>query len=317
MMNLVLHGIRGARLKRANVLGDERLTEDDLQRQGQRRTRLAGQIPKESVRADLPTLPRRASCSFLALMMRALAPAALCGGAEARSLDRRARTRPAREGCASSRPGVVSLPAGVFKPYAGVKTSVLVFRRPANAPEEGRHATRRVWFYEVQNDGFDPDKIQGGGRPETPEKSDIRALMTAWAEYKASRFEKPPGVEAGAVLDPGSEQPRCWWAPFETVAENEFNLAACAKAAVGEGVRRRPGEADSRRAPMEREITTGSAVPRGDRSVKPKLAREGGGPAARPWSRRGAAGTLPGWSATSPGCSSRRAAPRPAPSTPS
>ena len=59
---------------------------------------------------------------------------------------------------------VVSLPAGVFKPYAGVKTSVLVFRRPASAPEEGTSATKRVWFYEVQNDGYDGLGIKPGRR---------------------------------------------------------------------------------------------------------------------------------------------------------
>ena len=58
------------------------------------------------------------------------------------------------------------------------------------------------------------------------EKNDIPALMEAWGEYKASLFEKAPGVETGAILEPGSEEPRSWWAPFETVAENDFNLAA-------------------------------------------------------------------------------------------
>jgi len=121
---------------------------------------------------------------------------------------------------------VVSLPAGVFKPYAGVKTSVLVFRRPAAEPAKGKTATKRVWFCEVRNDGYDPDKIQGGGRPETPERNDIPALLAAWAEYRASKFQKPPGAEAGALLEAGSPEPRSWWAPFDTVAENDFNLAA-------------------------------------------------------------------------------------------
>ncbi len=38
-----------------------------------------------------------------------------------------------------------------------------------------------------------------------------------------------------AVLEPGSAAPRCWWAPFETIAENDFNLAASRyKPRVGE-----------------------------------------------------------------------------------
>jgi type I restriction enzyme M protein len=121
---------------------------------------------------------------------------------------------------------VVSLPAGAFKPYAGVKSSVLIFRLPKDQPAKVKATTKHVWFYEVRNDGYDPNKIQGGGRPETPGKNDIPGLLATWAEYRASRFQEPPGIEAGAVLVAGSEEPRCWWASFETVAENDWNLAA-------------------------------------------------------------------------------------------
>ena len=78
----------------------------------------------------------------------------------------------------------------------------------------------------MRNDGYDPDKIQGGGRPETPEKNDIPRLLAAWEEYKASGYRKPPGVEAGAVLDAGSDDPRCWWTPFDHIADNDCNLTA-------------------------------------------------------------------------------------------
>ncbi len=245
MMNLVLHGIRGARLKRANVLSEMGgLTEDDLHRRYRvilSNPPFAGQIPKESIRSDLPTSSKKSELLFLALMMRALAPGGRCAvvvpegalfGSTGAHKDLREKLLREFELLAA-----ISLPAGVFKPYAGVKTSVLVFRRPAADPAEGESATRRVWFYEVRNDGFDPDKIQGGGRPETPEKNDVPGLLAAWADYKAARFEKPPGVEAGAVLPPGTEEPRCWWARFETIAENDFNLAASRyKPRVGEAV---------------------------------------------------------------------------------
>ena len=104
---------------------------------------------------------------------------------------------------------VVSLPAGVFKPYAGVKTGVLVFRRPPAGSKKDKRSKHKekVWFYEVRADGFDPDKIQGGGRPETPEQNDIPDLLAKWSEYKASGYKNPPGVEAGALLEPGPDLP--------------------------------------------------------------------------------------------------------------
>lgn len=86
--------------------------------------------------------------------------------------------------------------------------------------------TGHVWFYEVRNDGYDPDKIVGGGRPETPEKNEIPDLLQRWKGYKTSGFKSPPGIEAGTLLPSGSEEPRCWWASVEVIAENGYNLAA-------------------------------------------------------------------------------------------
>jgi type I restriction enzyme M protein len=45
---------------------------------------------------------------------------------------------------------VLSLPAGCFLPYAGVKTNVLFFNR-----EKDGKTTKDVWFYELTNDGFE------------------------------------------------------------------------------------------------------------------------------------------------------------------
>jgi type I restriction enzyme M protein len=45
--------------------------------------------------------------------------------------------------------GVVSMPSGVFKPYAGVSTAILLFTRGA--------ATDRIWFYDMDHDGFSLD----------------------------------------------------------------------------------------------------------------------------------------------------------------
>ena len=234
VMNLVLHGIRHARLKRANVLSEmSGLTEDDLHRRYLvilSNPPFAGQIPSESIRHDLPTSSKKSELLFLALMLRSLAPGGRCAvvvpegalfGSTKAHKNLREKLLRQFEVLA-----VVSLPAGVFKPYAGVKTSVLVFRRPLNEPDVSRPATKHAWFYEIRNDGYDPDKIQGGGRPETPEENEVPGLLATWADYKASRFEQPPGDEAGALLDAGSEEPRCWWAPFDAVADNDFHLAA-------------------------------------------------------------------------------------------
>ncbi|MBW2634595.1 MAG: SAM-dependent DNA methyltransferase, partial [Deltaproteobacteria bacterium] len=192
MMNLVLHGISKANLKRANVLSEiGGQSEDDLNRKYKvilSNPPFAGVLPKESIRHDLPTTSKKSELLFLALMMESLAPGGRCAvvvpegalfGSTRAHKDLRRKLVHDFEILA-----VVSLPAGVFRPYAGVKTSVLVFRRPVKAPKAGKAATKKIWFYEVKNDGFDPNKIQGGTRPETPDQNDVPGLITAWADYK-------------------------------------------------------------------------------------------------------------------------------------
>lgn len=59
--------------------------------------------------------------------------------------------------------GVISLPGGVFQPYTGVKTSILVFRKETRRDDKqtftGSAAPRTeyVWFYEVEEDGYTRD----------------------------------------------------------------------------------------------------------------------------------------------------------------
>lgn len=56
--------------------------------------------------------------------------------------------------------GVISLPGGVFQPYTGVKTSVLIFRKETRRDDKQNFTgataprTEYVWFYEVEEDGY-------------------------------------------------------------------------------------------------------------------------------------------------------------------
>lgn len=236
MMNLVLHGIRQANVKRANTLSDMGgLTEDDLNRRYKvilSNPPFAGVLPRESIRKDLPTNSKKSELLFLGVMMEALAPGGQCAvvvpegllfGSTSAHVELRRKLVEDYDLLA-----VVSLPAGVFKPYAGVKTGVLVFRRPVSSAKKDKTTKSKeyVWFYEVRADGFDPDKISGGGRPETPERNDIPDLLKQWKTYKDSKFCKPPGIEAGTLLPSGSEETRCWWTTIGNIAELDYNLAA-------------------------------------------------------------------------------------------
>src|SRR5262249_18776577 len=63
--------------------------------------------------------------------------------------------------------GVVSMPPGVFRPYSGVSTAILLFTKGAT--------TDRIWFYDMEHDGFSLDDK----RQRVPE-NDIADLLTCW-----------------------------------------------------------------------------------------------------------------------------------------
>ena len=67
---------------------------------------------------------------------------------------------------------VVSLPAGVFKPYSGVKTSILILDRSL------ARRTDRIGFFKVQNDGFDL-----GDQRRSIDRNDLPQARDDIAEY--------------------------------------------------------------------------------------------------------------------------------------
>lgn len=69
---------------------------------------------------------------------------------------------------------VVSLPSGVFKPYAGVSTAILVFVKG------GR--TDRVWFYDVTADGYSLDD-----KREKVAASDLPDVLARWRARDPAR----------------------------------------------------------------------------------------------------------------------------------
>lgn len=53
---------------------------------------------------------------------------------------------------------VINMPSGVFKPYAGVSTSILLFTKVWGPKDDvSKPATEYVWFYEMQEDGYSLD----------------------------------------------------------------------------------------------------------------------------------------------------------------
>jgi type I restriction enzyme M protein len=79
---------------------------------------------------------------------------------------------------------VIAMPSGVFKPYAGVSTAILIFTKTNSG------GTDNVWFYNMQADGFSLDDK----RSPQPEKTDLPDLLARWenrdAEGECKRTEQ-------------------------------------------------------------------------------------------------------------------------------
>lgn len=94
---------------------------------------------------------------------------------------------------------VISMPSGVFKPYAGVSTGILIFTKG--------EPTEKVWFYDMESDGYSLDDkrnfIDG--------KGDIPDII-----------EKFQNRDSGEL---GDRKAKCFFAPFKEIKENDYGLS--------------------------------------------------------------------------------------------
>jgi len=104
---------------------------------------------------------------------------------------------------------VISMPSGVFKPYAGVSTAILIFTK-MGVDKEG---TDQVWFYEMEADGFSLDDKRN-----PIEENDLPDLKSQWAELK--RRER-----AAEKLTSGKRTSKAFFVLRSEIAENGYDLS--------------------------------------------------------------------------------------------
>ena len=156
-MNLQLHGIENP-----NLMGQDALSEANAQLRDHYSLILAnppfkGSLDYDSVESSLlkTVKTKKTELLFLALMLRLLKIGGRCaviipdgvlfGSSNAH--------KQLRETLLSKHKleAIISMPSGVFKPYAGVSTAIIVFTKTNNG------GTDKVWFYDMQADGFSLD----------------------------------------------------------------------------------------------------------------------------------------------------------------
>ena len=98
------------------------------------------------------------------------------------------------------REAVISMPSGVFKPYAGVSTAILIFTKT------GHGGTDRVWFYDMKADGFSLDDK----RSETKE-NDIPDIINRFHHLKEEEGRK--------------RTDQSFFVPKQEIIDNDYDLS--------------------------------------------------------------------------------------------
>jgi type I restriction enzyme M protein len=177
-MNLMLHGLSHPRFHYADTLSK------DFKERRQYDVVLAnppfkGAVDTSSVGDDLPARYKKTELLFLHLFLRLLEMGGRCAaivpdGVLFGSSNAHVETR--KQLIEENRlEAVVSMPSGVFKPYAGVSTAVLIFTKGG--------ATDRVWFYDMQADGLSLDD-----KRQKIADNDIPDILGCWRNRKSAEF---------------------------------------------------------------------------------------------------------------------------------
>ena len=96
---------------------------------------------------------------------------------------------------------IISMPSGVFRPYAGVSTAFLVFTKTNSG------GTDDVWFYDMQADGYSLDDK----RNPQPEMSDLADIRARWR----NRAEEGKRVRTD----------QSFLVPKAEIADNDYDLS--------------------------------------------------------------------------------------------
>ncbi|MBM3181392.1 MAG: SAM-dependent DNA methyltransferase [Chloroflexi bacterium] len=179
-MNLMLHGIQEPQFFYMDTLskGYEEAGEYDVILMN---PPFKGAVDKGDVHPDLPSDTTKSELLFLHLILRALdmggraaviVPDGVLFGSSRAHVELRKRIIEENR-----LDGVVSMPSGVFKPYAGVSTAVLFFTRGAQ--------TKNIWFYDMAHDGFSLDD-----KRTAVSENDIPDVVGCWKNRSDKKFRE-------------------------------------------------------------------------------------------------------------------------------
>jgi len=155
-MNMMTHGIQNPHIEYRDSLSEQN-TDAGKYTKILTNPPFKGSLDYEIVSTDLlkVTKTKKTELLFLALFLRMLKNGGRCASIVPDGVlfgSSKAHKDIRKEIVENNRlEAIISMPSGVFKPYAGVSTAVIVFTKT------GAGGTDKVWFYDMQSDGYSLD----------------------------------------------------------------------------------------------------------------------------------------------------------------
>lgn len=198
-MNMMLHGVEAP-----NISWQDSLSEDNTHREEysliMANPPFTGSLDKETVSKDLLTLTstKKTELLFLSLFLKSLKVGGRCASIVPDGVlfgSSKAHKAIRKEIVENNRlEAVISMPSGVFKPYAGVSTAIMIFTKT------GSGGTDNVWFYDMKADGFSLDDKRS-----PIEENDIPDIIARFHnledEEKRERTEQSFFVPVQEIID--------------------------------------------------------------------------------------------------------------------
>jgi type I restriction enzyme M protein len=179
-MNLMLHGIAAPNFRYTDTLS-KAFTEERAYDVVLANPPFKGAIDAADVNPTLPVKCKKTEILFLHLFLRLLenggraaviVPDGVLFGSSNAHVDIR------KEIIEENRlDGVVSMPAGVFRPYSGVSTAILLFTKGGT--------TEKIWFYDMEHDGYSLDD-----KRQKVAESDIPDVLDCWSHRRETKFQQ-------------------------------------------------------------------------------------------------------------------------------
>ena len=207
-MNMTLHGIDNPMIADRDSLSEDHADKRDAYTLILANPPFKGSLDYDGTAKDLLQVSKtkKTELLFISLFLKQLKPGGRCacivpdgvlfGSSNAHQQLRKTLVEEQKLDA------VISMPSGVFKPYAGVSTAILIFTRTDSG------GTDKVWFYDMKADGLSLDD-----KRDKIEANDIPDIIEQYQQYKKGK---------GDFTD---KKAKAFTVDKQDIADNKYDLS--------------------------------------------------------------------------------------------